>query len=82
MDIKKKITNPNKIIAVTMQIVAAVLFVAGFLVPPRGVIDPSVLTAGGILVAGASLFLVWDRAEEGADAQFKHGNTEININND
>ena len=77
-----KITNPNKIAAIISQTIAAGLFVAGFLVPPQGVIDPSVLTAGGILVAGASLFLVWDRAEEGADAKFKHGETEININND
>lgn len=37
-------------------ITATMLFVAGFIVPPMGVVDGSVLKAGGILLGFASLF--------------------------
>lgn len=50
----KKFLHDN--IAFTLTTVAAIaLMIAGFIVPPTGVIDSSVLTACGILFAFASL---------------------------
>lgn len=71
----------NKITAICLQAISAALFVASFFVPPMGIIDPSSLTAGGIMTAGSSLFFLWDRAEAGADAHYKMGDTEIHITN-
>ena len=71
----------NKIVAVSLQAISAALFVASFIVPPVGIINSSILTAGGIMTAGSSLFFLWDRAESGADAHYKRGDTEIHITN-
>lgn len=60
-------------------IVTIGLFIAGFIVPPTGVIDPSVLTAGGIL----SLSLLFGQLPALLDspkkARISHGNTSIEI---
>lgn len=55
------------------------LLVAGFTIPPTGVIDGSVLTAVGELFAFASLFTVADAISKGIDAKIKHGNTSLTI---
>ena len=57
------------------------LFVLGFIVPPTGQIDPSVLTAGAELFAFATLAVVADAIRYGYDATVTHGNTSITINN-
>lgn len=60
-------------------IVTIALFVAGFVVPPTGVIDPSVLTAGGIL----SLSLLFGQLPVLLDSpkrvKINHGNTSMEI---
>lgn len=61
--------------------VTIVLFVLGFIVPPTGQIDPSVLTAGAELFAFATLAVVADAIRYGYDATVTHGNTSITINN-
>lgn len=55
------------------------LFVAGFCVPPHGEIDGSILTAGGILFAFATLETVHVAIRKGVDAKVKHGQTELTI---
>ena len=55
------------------------LFVAGFCVPPHGEIDGSILTAGGILFAFATLETVHVALRKGVDAKVKHGKTELTI---
>ena len=55
------------------------LFVAGFCVPPHGEIDGSILTAGGILFAFATLETVHVALKKGVDAKVKHGQTELTI---
>lgn len=55
------------------------LFVAGFCVPPHGEIDGSILTAGGILFAFATLETVHVALKKGVDAKVKHGKTELTI---
>ena len=61
--------------------VTIVLFVLGFIVPPTGQIDPSVLTAGAELFAFATLAVVADAIRYGYDATVTHGKTSITINN-
>lgn len=55
------------------------LFVAGFCVPPHGEIDGSILTAGGILFAFATLETVHVAIKSGVDAKVKHGQTELTV---
>lgn len=68
--------------AICMGVISAVLLAASWIVPPRGVIDGSVLAAVGELFAFGSLAAVFHALDKGADATIKHGNTEITINND
>lgn len=71
-----------KIIAAVLAAVAVVLTVVSFFVPPRGVIDGSVLAAVGELFAFASLFMIWESVDRGMDAKITHGDTKIELSND
>lgn len=55
------------------------LFIAGFLVPPMGEIDGSVLKAAGILLGFATLAMVPTVLESGRKATLRHGDTELTI---
>ena len=67
-------------IALWVCIVSAVgLFVASFCVPPMGVIDGSVLRAGSLLFAFASLAVLREAIREGIGAKLTHGNTTIEV---
>lgn len=57
------------------------LFIGGFLVPPMGIIDGSVLKAGGILLGFASVAQVPELARRGADIKIQHGQTAVTVNN-
>lgn len=56
-----------------------VLIALGFLVPPMGDINPSVLTAVGELFGFATLAIVADAIKFGYDAKITHGNTTVQI---
>lgn len=55
------------------------MMVAGFLVPPTGQIDGSVLTATGILFGFATLEVVHIAIRKGVDAKVQHGKTTVAI---
>ena len=59
--------------------VAIVLIAVSFVLPPTGVIDPSVLKASAILLGFAALGIVGKNLAEGKDVTFSHGDTEITI---
>ena len=69
-----------------VMVVAIILAVAGFIVPPMGAIDGSVLTAIGELMGGAAVldFIVSlpQYIEAGAKAKIEHGNTSITVGKD
>ena len=67
------------IIAIILAIVAITLIIAGFLVPPLGVIDGSVLTAVGEIVFLVTIFFVWDCVTKGKIAKIKKGDLEASI---
>lgn len=54
---------------------------AGFIVPPTGVIDGSVLMLIGVLFLFATLGTVIVSVEKGSDVSIKKGDMEVNINN-
>ena len=71
--------NKYLIIAIFLAIVAITLIIAGFLVPPLGVIDGSVLTAVGEIVFFFFFFFVWDCVTKGKIAKIKKGDLEASI---
>lgn len=73
---KATIKNPAFWVCLTITIG---LFVAGFCVPPHGEIDGSILTAGSILFAFATLEAVHVALKKGVDAKVKHGKTELAV---
>lgn len=72
----------GKVVFWVCLIVSLVLIILGFVVPPMGTIDPSVLTAVGEIFGFATLGVVADAIKEGYDAKIKKGEMEINITND
>ena len=77
-DLVKTATVRNPAFWVCLSLSIA-LIVAGFLVPPMGSIDGSVLTAVGELFAFATLFEVHVAIKKGVDAKVRHGNTELTV---
>lgn len=59
--------------------VAVGLIIASFIVPPMGVIEPSVLGAVGEIFGFAALGTVIKAIDKGVDAQIQHNNTSITV---
>lgn len=55
------------------------LFVASFLVPPRGEIHPSILRAAALLFAFATLAEAREAIREGLGVKLTHGHTTIEV---
>lgn len=70
--------NQNPFFIVTC-IASIVLIVAGFVVPPTGVIDGSVLTATGILFGFGAMAQIPHIVATGKEIHFKHGDTEVSV---
>lgn len=60
-------------------LVAIGLFISSFIVPPTGVIDPSVLKAGGIIFAIMALIIGREAIMEGMGVKMTYGNTSVEI---
>lgn len=60
---------------------ALLLIVVGFIIPPMGVIDGSVLTAVGELIGFAALAQIPPLVKKGADITIQHGQTSVTVNN-
>lgn len=71
-----------RIVFVVSLCVSLALIVAGFLVPPTGQIDGSVLTAVGELIAFPALAFGFRAIELGYDLKMSHGDTTVELNND
>ena len=74
--------HADKYIFIACLVLAAAMFVGGFFCPPMGVIDGSVLKAGGILLGFAALAVAGQNLANGKEMTFKHGETEAKITND
>jgi hypothetical protein len=60
-------------------IASITLSVAGFIVPPVGKIDSSVLTAMGELLGFSALYTVYVAIVKGEDVKVKHGSTTLTV---
>ena len=76
MKIKKR---EDRAIFYVCLAVSIVLLLASFMLPPTGVIDPSVLKAAAILLGFAALGIAGKNLADGKDVTFTHGDTEITI---
>lgn len=72
----------DKLIFFICLAVSIVMFVGGFFCPPLGIIDGSVLTAGGILLGFATLAVAGQNLANGRDVTFKKGDVEITVEDD
>lgn len=77
-EIVKSSTVGNPVFWVSFALCAG-LIVAGFLVPPMGVVDGSVLTAVGELFAFPTLWTVWHAINKGIDVKMKIGKAEVTV---
>lgn len=57
------------------------LLIAGLIIPPPGVIDPSVLKGVGEIFAFGVLGTVIKAIDSGLDARLKHGDTTLTLGN-
>ena len=64
------------------SIAALILIVAGFIVPPTGQIDNSVLIAVGELNGTLAIWAVIKSIDKGRSASIKHNGTEVTITGD
>lgn len=78
----KEQKHADKIIFWVCLILAAALFIGSFFCPPMGEIHPSVLKAGGILVAMQALGIAGQNLANGKDVTFKKDDTELKIGDD
>lgn len=74
---------PERVATAVLTAFSVGLLVGGFLAPPMGVIDGSVLAAAGILFAFSALWVAaYAINVKGGSAKVKHGQTEIEIETD
>lgn len=68
-----------KLIAAIIAAISVLLIVGGFVSPPLGVIDGSVITSVGFLLAFNALFLVWYGIDNGWGARYEHNGTVVTL---
>ena len=78
----KKVSKTTATLLAALTIVTVALLVASFIVPPTGVIDPSVLKAAGEIFAFGTLWVVREAIKEGLSVKAVHGNTTIEVGRD
>lgn len=71
--------HADKLIFYICLVLAAGLFIGSFFCPPLGVIDPSILKAGAILVAMQALGIVGQNLANGKDVIFKKDDLEVKV---
>lgn len=76
----KKISKRIKLSSI-LAVASIVLLFAGFVTPPLGIIDGSVIMAVGEIAGIIALLVAADAVERGIDAKIKHKDTEVELNN-
>ena len=62
-----------------LSVSSIILIFTSLLLPPVGVIDPSVVAASGELLGWGALWSVVKAIDKGKSVSVKHGNTEIEV---
>ncbi len=77
--VTKNISLQTTILLWLFALTAIGLFCASFIVPPTGIIDPSVLKAVALLFAFATLAEAREAIREGLGVKLTHGQTTIEV---
>lgn len=75
----RNVTKTTTILLWLFGLTTIALFVASFVVPPTGVIDPSILKAAAFLFAFATLAEAREAIREGLGVKLTHGHTTIEV---
>ena len=61
--------------------ISTALLVSSFIIPPTGVIDPSVIRAVGEIFAFSVLYVVIEALNKGTDVTLQKGDVNLHLNN-
>ena len=75
----QNVTKTTTILLWIFALATIGLFIASFIVPPTGVIDPSILKAAAFLFAFATLAEGREAIREGLGVKLTHGQTTIEV---
>lgn len=78
-EVTRRVTWQTTALLWIFSLSAVGLFVASFIVPPMGVIDPSVLKAVALLFAFGALAEAREAIREGLGVKLTHGSTTIEV---
>lgn len=82
MEKKPMKKHADKYIFYTCLVAAIVVGAVSFVLPPTGVIDPSVLKFIALLLGFSALGIAGQNLANGKDVKFTHGETEVTIGDD
>ena len=74
-------TKPNKIAFWVCLGISTAMLVSSFIIPPTGVIDPSILRAVGEIFAFSVLYVVIEALNRGTDVTLHKRDVDITLNN-
>ena len=77
--ITKRVSTSTTIALWVCLLTTIALFITSALVPPKGVIDPSMFKAAGYLVGSATLIVIREAIREGLGVKLTHGNSSLEI---
>lgn len=77
--ITKRVSTSTTIALWVCMITTIALFVTSALMPPKGVIDPSMFKAAGYLFGFATLMVIREAIREGLGVKLTHGDTVVQV---
>lgn len=77
--ITKRVSTSTTIALWVCLLTTIGLFITSALVPPKGVIDPSMFKAAGYLTGFATLIVIREAIREGLGVKLTHGDTSVEI---
>lgn len=78
-EMTRRVTWQTTVLLWIFSLSSVGLFVASFIVPPMGVIDPSILKAVALLFAFGALAEAREAIREGLGVKITHGNTTLEV---
>ena len=75
----RRVSRSTTIALWVCTLAAIALLLASFIVPPTGIIDPSVLKGASLVACFAGLFVIREAIREGLGVKLTHGDTTIEI---
>lgn len=77
--ITKRVSTSTTIALWICLITTIGLFITSALLPPKGVIDPSMFKAAGYILSFATLIVIREAIREGLGVKLTHGDTTVEV---